>query len=334
MNGDVRVLPMGPYRLGSAGGMAYLRCVKELLKRALGNEFLLSCSKGNRFIFCYHDVSDPGAPHHSSRYSTTPTRFKEHVDLFTGIFTILPLDVLVNEPNLSGGRNYAALTFDDGFHSVLTHAWPLLKAGRLPFTVFLNGTAVLHNRGWITDLVLASHDAGFVHRTLATVGLTMADDLDPIGSIMARGRFTADLAQRPVLSTLPKTYLDSDDVLRLHRDGVAFGDHGYEHCVLSRTDDRTLEKELSTGRDLIGDITGSVPRHFALPFGKRDHYDDRSLGALRRHGFTHLYTTSMNRLRSRQLGGGSLLPRISVMDEPVGQLLFYINRSLLRTFAL
>ena len=308
--------------------------MKRLLKQALSNEVLLRYSKGNRFIFCYHDISDPTAPHHSARYSTTPERFKEHVELFMRLFTVVPLDVLVSEERLPSGKNYAAITFDDGFHSVLTQAWPVLREARLPCTVFLNGASVLHGRGWITDLVLAAHDPAFVSGMLAATGLGQADATDPIGAIMARGRFTSAFAHRPVLAPTTKTYLDVDDVRQLHGEGVFFVDHGWEHCVLSRCDEAMLEAEVTLGKEMITGITGQVPRHFALPFGKREHFDNWALAALRRHGYTHVYTTNPNRVRPHRLGGISVLPRISVMDERVGQLLFNINRSVLRNYAI
>ncbi|MEO8068062.1 MAG: polysaccharide deacetylase family protein [Flavobacteriales bacterium] len=308
--------------------------MKQLLKRALSGGFLLGLSKGNRFIFCYHDVSDPAAPHHSARYSTTPERFKEHVALFTELFTVLPLDALVSEQPLPAGKNYAAITFDDGFRSVLTHAWPELKTARLPCTVFLNSTAVLHNHGWITDLVLAADDPVFVRGLLAATGLGEDDATDPIGAIMDRGRFPPGFAQRPMLRSQGKIYLDRDEVAQLHRDGVAFGDHGRDHCVLSRTEDAILEVEVSAGAGLIADITGAVPRHFALPFGKRDHYDARTLPVLERNGYSHVYDTSMDRLRPEHSAAGATLPRISVMNETVGQLRFLINRTLLRRYDL
>lgn len=295
---------------------------------------MLGLSKGNRFIFCYHDVSDPAAPHHSARYSTTPARFKEHVALFGDLFSVVPLDVIVSQERLPAGKNYAAITFDDGFRSVLTHAWPMLKAAGLPCTVFLNGTAVLHNHGWITDLVLAADDPVFVRDMLAATGLGEADAPDPIGAIMDRGRFTSAFAQRPMLRSEVKIYLDRDEVAQLHREGVAFGDHGRDHFVLSRTDDAMLEAEVSTGGGLIAEMTGARPGHFALPFGKRDHYDARALSALRRHGYSHVYNTSMDRLRPSHLGAATTLPRISVMNETVGQLRFLINRTLLRHYDL
>ncbi len=308
--------------------------VKKLLERALSNAFMLRVSKGNRFVFCYHDVSAADAPHHSWRYSTTPARFKEHIDLFQQLFAIVPLEAIANDRDLSTGRNYAALTFDDGFHSVLTDVLPLLKASRLPFTVFLNGMAVEHGRSWITDLVLAANDPVFVMGMLAATALTPADAADPIGAIMARGRFTAAFADRPVLAARTKIFLDRDDVRQLHAEGVTIGDHGYAHAVLSRCEAAVLDAEVSTGRDLIRDITGAAPRHYALAFGKHEHYDARAVEAIRQRGYTHVYNTNPNRVRAHEVGGAELIPRIGFTGDSTDQVLFYVNRTLLRKYAL
>lgn len=308
--------------------------LKKLYERALTNGFMLRVSKGNRFIFCYHDVSEADAPHHSWRYSTTPARFKEHIDLFQQLFTMVPLEALANDRDLPTGRNYAALTFDDGFHSVLTHVLPMLRSAALPFTVFLNGLAVEHGRGWITDLVLAEKDPVFVKGMLAATALAPADAGDAIGAIMARGRFTAAFAQRPMLAPRTKIYLDRDDVRRLHAEGVTIGDHGYQHAVLSRCEDAVLQAEVSAGRDLIADITGAAPRHYALAFGKHEHYTARAVEAIRQRGYTHVYNTNPNRVRKEELGGAELIPRIGFTGDTTDQVLFYVNRSLLRKFTL
>ncbi len=59
-------------------------------------------------------------------------------------FEIVSLDEIVSSPEAKGKR-LAAITFDDGFLSVKDTAMPILEARKIPFTVFLNSTAIREN---------------------------------------------------------------------------------------------------------------------------------------------------------------------------------------------
>lgn len=282
---------------------------------------------GGRYVFCFHDVSPDGARHHSSRYSTTPARFASQLAYLAARFRILPLDDL-----LAGGgptcRASAAITFDDGFRSVLSDALPVLEHHRMPFTVFVNGDAVLHDRNWVTDLVLHGKVGGFVRETLMAAECDPSLTTDAIAIIMASGRFGQRWAMRPHLQSAERVFLNSDELLALHRRGVPIEDHGWSHTVLSRSDEATLTEEITATRALIQDITGRLPRHFAIPFGKKEHYDRSIIGRLMGPGGCTVHSSNPDRVRSS--APGMLVPRIIVQNETVPQLAFLINRTLVR----
>lgn len=280
-----------------------------------------------RYVFCFHDVSSEGAKHYSPRYSTDPGRFAAQLSYLAGRFRVVPLDDLLAEDGPTGGA-MAAITFDDGFRSVLTHALPVLEHHRLPFTLFVNGDAVLHNCNWVTDLVLNSNDAAFVHDTVRAAGCGTTHAADPIGLIMASGRFGERWKNRPRCTHAERVFMDQDDLLLLHRRGAAIEDHGWSHTVLSRTDEDTLVEEVVAARPLIQDITGRLPRHFAVPFGKKEHYSEAIVQRIQHFGDTTVHSSNPDRIR--RSGPGLLVPRIIVKNETVPQLAFLINRTLVR----
>ena len=51
----------------------------------------------------------------------------------------------------SDGRRYVAVTFDDGYHSVLENAFPILRERGIPSTMFVPAQHVGNRPGWITD---------------------------------------------------------------------------------------------------------------------------------------------------------------------------------------
>ena len=88
-------------------------------------------------VLQYHHISDTTP----ASTSTSPERFEMHLDaLAAQNFTIVPLQQMVDL--LRSGRplpdRTAAITFDDGYASIYSTAFPLLKQRAWPFTVFIN----------------------------------------------------------------------------------------------------------------------------------------------------------------------------------------------------
>lgn len=117
--------------------------LKRAAKALLSSRLLVP--RGARVILCHHDVSRPTFEHHSPHYSTTPARFREQLDFIQEHFRVVGLEELLAAPPRRSHR-LAALTFDDGFRSVLLEAAPILAKRGLPFTVFVNEMAIETNR--------------------------------------------------------------------------------------------------------------------------------------------------------------------------------------------
>lgn len=111
---------------------------KSLPRRVLGG-------RHRRFVFLYHDISDPGSPQYSSLYSTTVQNFQSQIDLIAKHFNLVSLEE-VFAADTPGQQRLASITFDDGFLSVKNDALPYLRGKGIPFSVFVNSTAIKHNR--------------------------------------------------------------------------------------------------------------------------------------------------------------------------------------------
>jgi peptidoglycan/xylan/chitin deacetylase (PgdA/CDA1 family) len=116
--------------------------MKGLLKKVFGTFSWVP--KGARLIFVYHDISDPSDEHHHESYSTSPEDFIKQIDFLKRKFRFLSLDELLE---YEGSAPAAALTFDDGFSSVLSRAAPLLRAREIPFSIFCNQRSVKEDAG-------------------------------------------------------------------------------------------------------------------------------------------------------------------------------------------
>lgn len=266
-----------------------MRPGRETIKRALGKRLLIPPSR--RFVFVYHDISDVDAPQHAVEYSTTPSAFRAQVTTLAEAFDFVPLDDVVRPDHRpSPGRRLASITFDDGFLSVRQEALPYLSARGIPFSVFLNRTAVEHN--------FLHYGPQYEHLNRRYEG---------------------------------KVFLDAEDVNRLTPSGVTIGSHTSSHRVLSQLDDGELRDEVSGNKRYLESLIGRPVAHFALPFGKREHYDRRVLDYCCAAGHDYVYSTNPMFFDPRALGGRcSLVPRVDVSRQPAGSAFFTLNRPLLK----
>jgi peptidoglycan/xylan/chitin deacetylase (PgdA/CDA1 family) len=244
-----------------------------------------------RVIFAYHDVSAASAPHHSPHYSTDPDTFERHLDLLQRHFSLVGLDDIVStEGNGSPtGRPRAALTFDDGFASVLHTVRPILARRGVPFALFLNRRAVLENH---------------LHYQA------------PFGA--------------PAVPAGTRVYLDGDQVAELARAGILVGSHGTDHQPLAGRSADELQARIGDNKAYLEGLLGQPVRHFALPYGKKEFYDRRTLAFCYAAGHSHVYTTNPTLFSAADLRPQTPVPRIGVTNESDSDLLFLLNRPLLR----
>lgn len=88
-------------------------------------------------VLAYHHVSDTTP----SSTSISPALFKQHLDyLSKNGFQVWGLDKISS--HVQNKKDFSpkvvGISFDDGFQSVYTTAWPLLRKYKMPFTVFVS----------------------------------------------------------------------------------------------------------------------------------------------------------------------------------------------------
>lgn len=123
-------------------------------------------------VLIYHRVGGGS----SDELDLEPEMFAAQLDVLSD-HDVVSLDTALDRLDAGDSRPSVALTFDDGYVDVHTHAWPLLRERRLPFTVYLAssfvGEALLwegSTRGSPGTALSWSQLEEFVSSGLATVG--------------------------------------------------------------------------------------------------------------------------------------------------------------------
>jgi peptidoglycan/xylan/chitin deacetylase (PgdA/CDA1 family) len=265
----------------------------------------LGCSRAS-VIWVFHDVSDR-------------EWFRQRIDAITSVRNVVTLAELAREP----GRNGAcAITFDDGWRSVLTVAHPVLSARRIPYAVFV-----------CTDMLVGGPVPWFVRagRLISRVGaqpLLQAWDL-PQHGLTVRHNLLEVLKTMPLpvllngiqqleedLGLAPPEprdlFLTVEEVRALDQSGADVGSHTHRHAILARLTDQEQRCEIEESVRIVETVTGHKPTQFAYPNGQPGDFDERAVRVLRETGIEVAVTTTQRYLCPAE--DVLKLPRVGVSD--------------------
>jgi peptidoglycan/xylan/chitin deacetylase (PgdA/CDA1 family) len=258
-------------------------------------------------VFTYHRVNDHGDPF----FGALPTDvFDRQMRLIARHYVVLPVEELVGR--LRAGtvpRNALAITFDDGYRDVLTHAAPILARYHLPATVFLAtgfiGTGEIPWYDRLADALKAT--------SALRVSMPFSEEVLPLETRQARLHALAtlqahlkglpDVDFRKALDTLLESlgkgdhdreknaFLRWDEVQALRGLGFRIGAHTVSHPILSRLSLDQARTEVIESKRAIEARCGIVPRAFAYPNGGEADYTPEVIELVRSAGFECAVTT-------------------------------------------
>jgi peptidoglycan/xylan/chitin deacetylase (PgdA/CDA1 family) len=182
-------------------------------------------SVGSSLVLCYHAVSH----HWPSILAVTPDRLRDQLEFLVrhGYSGVTFSELVAGE----GAAKAVAITFDDGYRSVLDHGFPILSEFGFPATVFV---------------------------PTSLVGLSGPMSWSGIDK-WEGGSHEAELT--------PMTW----DELRSLRDaGWEIASHTQTHPKLPELGDEELRAELVTSREICTRELGSTCRSIAYPYGAFD----------------------------------------------------------------
>lgn len=268
--------------------------------RALGVVSLGRRLQRGGTILCYHNVlrrsdtpalGDPGLHLAVERFDAQMRWLARH-------YRVVPLREMV--ARLRAGRSLrgiAALTFDDGYAGVLTHAVPILRELRLPATVFVVAAAPTVRNSFWWDHPAALRATGEAERDRRLRELR--GDQDAI---------LRTLAAAPEREQVPELRPAGwGALLAATVDGIEIGAHSLHHRSLTALTPEELDADLTECRQVIARHTGVLSESFAYPYGL---WDRGVRDAVRRAGFTCAVTLDRGSTTART--DPWALPRVNI----------------------
>jgi len=299
-------------------------------------------------ILCYHGIGESGNP-----LGLAPSRevFEEQMHFLRANYRIVSMEDVCRE--LSGSVNAepgVAITFDDGYRSAYTVAFPILQKYRLPATVYLTFDSIETGQ-------VAWYDRVFLSMAVAPSGELQLDLEGPMRfqlnspeerlraalEIVALLRLLPNVRRRACCALLekriglPQNALSSriltwEQIRIMQKGGIAFGSHTRSHPVVSQLAPAELEHEIKDSKRLLEEKLGRPALDFAFPFGKASDCSPAAIQSLTQSGYRSAVTTvpgvntpDMNRYELRRLQVG--------YEGSLARLAFDLNRAFMRVEA-
>lgn len=315
--------------------MSFKQLLAKPIKNILKSSYWLSLLKGKRFILVYHDISTPELPHHAPHlYATLPEVFENQI-LHLKQFCHFVSTKQILEEDLPQDKINICLHFDDGFQSVADKALPFLKKHQIPFSIFLNQRAIAKNQLWVSNVWINRNNHPFLQLVFEKLSpqkswQTFKDSpLEYLMNHSLAGFEPSDFDLDAFTEEKKRTYMDEATLLRVVENGATWGNHSANHWVLSQCNDAQLNEEVAENQHFLKKTTGSTTPYFAIPFGKKTHYDQRLEAVCRESRITHWFSTN-----PVAVSKAIPVPRIGILNESPEALNFYLIRTLFKQYDL
>lgn len=313
-----------------------MKLIKNILNFFLSLFLFRPFLKSKIFVFCYHDISDSEAIQHSEYYSTPKALFREHIDFIQKHFEIIPIDKIKERHLLDKNKRYAIITFDDGFNSVLSEAHPFLSERNIPYAMFVNKTAIEKNQLWFSNLTLHKKDKEYLGRFFDSCVMhkTTEDRSDFINGNLSGiiENVQYESLRTDGETTTEKVYADIEDLRTLLQTTslITIGNHTSNHVNLGKCSAALQQETIVSNHQYISSMLNINMEHFAIPFGKRHHFSQETLRILSENNYKYIYSTNPTYIDLNSDAADAVFPRIGITNQTIPDLIFYINRTLLK----
>ncbi len=273
-------------------------------------------TKNLSVVLLYHAVGEStDNPLTSGNIHDIPPRmFHDQLSLLKQFFTVISLDEMVSRLKQNQSTTgLAAITFDDGYLSVINQARPILEDLKIPATCFLI-TKLFESELFWRDKV-----RWVIQQNLVALFLDFAikqnvafkkirsdhfyyDSKDP----KRMNSKLMDAALDAFITIQKETYEFSNEkiycdplTIQSHKsDYLNFGNHSHSHYILSSLTPDEQANELETSTNALKQLNQPISKVFSIPFGGPEHYNTDTLKLFKEFGYECYALSNGQRVRS------------------------------------
>lgn len=257
-------------------------------------------------IFAYHQLTVPPFAQALRQQVDLTTAFEYQIRYLSSQFTIVELHewLRTRQPE----RGAVAITFDDGYADVFTHAWPVLQRYGVRATVFLvPGAMDCCAPLWVDRIDYIVHETTVPQISLTITGQPVTLDFTSPQRRVSAAQYLRNKLKRiedderrslieqfqelsqvdSALAFGQRQLLSWDQVKTLHRQGVTFGSHSLTHPILTRLSPASLREELGVAKARIEAVIGEPITSLAYPNGGLEDFNPTVVHTARSLGYQY-----------------------------------------------
>jgi peptidoglycan/xylan/chitin deacetylase (PgdA/CDA1 family) len=241
--------------------------------------------------------------------------FKRQVCHIKRWYAVITMDELAS--NLAEENHFASpsivITIDDGYLNNYTLAYPILRTLGLPAIIYLTTGFIGTNKAtWVDDLMdmlfLTKAETLRLPKLLGEKILYIStrsqkrDAVKILFNVMLKLEHERKLL---IMQTLSKSLgveeiwgshaerkmLNWNEVIEMSRNGISIGAHTVNHSTLSKMHVREAKREISGSKIEIEAKVGHRIRHFAIPNGKIEDFNEELKEFCKEIGFKTVVST-------------------------------------------
>jgi len=206
-------------------------------------------------------------------------------------FDIVKVDELFNSSDIKGKMS---ITFDDGYQSVADEAIPILKELKVPCTIFFNGCSMENSIFWrdkirfIINQNLIEDFLKYFNNERKISSLTRHNFYKQTKSPMINSKFIDSLCDKFLKDKHRKlkltNYCFSSQNQLIDDSLVSYGNHSYNHYVLSSLSIAEQEIEISKNHKIL-EACSNKSKIFSIPFGGPKDFNLKTIEIIKKYGY-------------------------------------------------
>jgi peptidoglycan/xylan/chitin deacetylase (PgdA/CDA1 family) len=243
-------------------------------------------------VLIYHNVeADECTLINKLGVSLSPAHFADHVRYLAANYDLLSFSRICRERDRPRA---VAVTFDDGYRSILTTVLPVIERYHCPIKIYLTTTHILEGISWLNHLSYLMNvlsERGLRELAQAALCLPMQNRQGPVTIWDFIAHFDVDRTPAVIgeafarLRPCPtrRLYLDETEIRQLAAHPlVELGSHTRNHYPLPRLDGKRLRAEIVENHDYLRSLFGEAINGFCIPFGYASHMTREVVDMIRR----------------------------------------------------
>ncbi len=258
------------YLLPSAGVSSFFLCNLPVLSQKIQKRW--DWDKEGVIILAYHEISKQ--------------LFEKHIRYIKKHWDIVSLDYVVEQ--ISQKRHLeksVVITFDDGWKSIYTEVFPVVKNYNIPITIYLTSDIVGRDDKEFWWLIVKN-----LQEIAKDKGITI-QDFDYYASIpdKQKNREIREAVDKSQYKVQSRCALSLSEVREMLDSGlVTIGSHTKNHPCLIRTDIEDARDEIINSKNDLESRFNVKIEHFAFPNGD---YNESHIEILRKAGYSSAVST-------------------------------------------